>query len=335
MDEQETRQAVHEQIDQLEVPQDLVAAAIQAGIEQAGDKQAKPRLRHFGRWILTAAAAVLLGVGGLAAVNPSVSQALSNVAWLTNFYVFQGAANHFSTLHVDGTAKALDQRVTSNGVTVQLVEAYYNGRKVGVAGEVTGLFDHEKADETMAFDLSGTEPAKLRGVTSGFQATKTGFRFRTVYEVKSAQLPDRVVLPLNIDHINGIVGRWNFEITLDQKTGTHALVQKAYDLDIPGGEIIPMSMTSFHEGAELVYRSTTTGDADVLGFNSIKNAAGQELIDSSDGFRVGLGVNDLPLKAPLVQGQTYQVICEIDSKNSEKPTLLTREVILWPANTLQ
>ncbi|MFC6314788.1 DUF4179 domain-containing protein [Lapidilactobacillus achengensis] len=332
MDEQETRQAVHDQIDQLEVPQDLVAAAIQTGIEQAASKQTKPRRRHLGRWILTAAAAVLLGVGGVAAVNPSVSQALSNVAWLTNFYVFQGGVNHFSTLHVDGTAKAMDQRVTSNGVTVHLVEAYYNGRKVGVAGEVTGLFDHEKADEAMAFDLSGTEPENLRPVTGGFQATKTGFRFRNVYEVKSAGLPNQIVLPINIDHINGIVGRWNFEITLDQTKKTHALAQNAYDLDIPGGEITPMTMTSFHEGAELVYRSTSTGGADVLGFNSIKNAAGQELIDSSDGFRVGLGVCYLPLKEPLVQGKAYQVICEIDQKTSKKPTLVTREVVLWPAD---
>ncbi|WP_261807368.1 DUF4179 domain-containing protein [Lapidilactobacillus luobeiensis] len=337
MDEQETRKAVHDRIDQLDVPQDLVAAAIETGIDQASGKQVKPRRRrHLGRWILTAAAAVLLGVGGLAAVNPSVSRALSNVAWLTNFYLHHD--DHFNSFHVNGIAKSMDQKVTSNGVTVHLVEAYYNGRTIGYTGEVTGLtkaIDPEQ--DWVPLDLDDTPAKNLTSSTSNFEPTKSGFRFHATFLVDKGEVPESVLLPIRISNVNGVVGRWNFNINLTQSQQKHAIQQKPYDLDLPGGEIIPVSMTTFASGAEFTFRTTTDGRYGFIGISAIKTAEEDQLIDGTDGYYASLGITHLPLKEPLVQGKTYHVVYQYQMKTDGSPEAdivgadIERDIVLWPA----
>ncbi|WP_179393781.1 DUF4179 domain-containing protein [Lacticaseibacillus absianus] len=309
MADRSNRQVMHDRFDQIPVPRAAVAAAITRGVKAA------PLPHRLRKQLLAAAAALMLGTAGLAAFNPVVGQAFDNAAWLSSFYLLHGDRDHFNTFHVTGVAKGLNQTVTSHGLTVHLTEAYYAGATVGVTGEITGMTAaqrHMNGEDELSLAVGDTGATPVSLVSSDFQATKTGYRFRLRYDVTAAPTPSALTLPLHVTHIGPVAGRWSFNLKLHQPAPVvTTLGQQGLATGAAGVTFTPLTMTTDAHGAALRYRMTVDRQRDepVAEIVALKDAAGHDLIDRRDGLVVhdAGAVNTLPLKQALVSGQAYTV----------------------------
>lgn len=213
MSEQQERQLIHEQFNRIPVPKDAVYAAIGRGVESA------PRRHPLRNSLLALAATLLLGTAGVATLNPAVGQAISNVTWLSGFYLFNGRRDNFHNFHVNGKVKGLDETVTSHGLTVHLVEAYYSGNTIGVTGEVTGMNQKQlnlNGEDEFAFALKPTKAPHFSNSSYDFQQTKTGYRFSLVFRANGKIAPNQVTLPVAFDNLGGVAGAWQFELHMNK-----------------------------------------------------------------------------------------------------------------------
>ncbi|WP_156314259.1 DUF4179 domain-containing protein, partial [Lacticaseibacillus camelliae] len=298
---------------------------------------AAPKRRRWGMRLLLAAAGVLLATGGAFAVSPAVGQAVgqavSNATWLSEFYLLHGGTNSARTFHVNGTAKALNQQVTSHGLTVRLVEAYYSGKTIGITGEVTGL-THEQiyrnGEDELGLDNQITPLPGVEADSLDFAPTKTGYRFTETYRITREKAPTSLRLPVTITHINGVRGDWRFRLNFQQKPAVTHELSGNYTLR-PGVTLVPLQAVKYSQGAELRFNLTFDQEQYLdAAITDIRSADGHSLLDVSNGFDTKNGVNSLPLKQLPNAGQSYRVRLDYQLKTQNRGHTVVREIVLVP-----
>ncbi|MFD1394067.1 DUF4179 domain-containing protein [Lacticaseibacillus jixianensis] len=330
MDERQTRAKVHEMIDEIPVPTAAVNAAIGRGVAAAGKK------RHWGKRLVLAAAVLVIGTAGAAAVNPAVGQAVSNAAWLGEFYLLHGGQNPARAFHVNGTATALAEQVTSHGLTVRLVEAYYSGKEIGITGEVTGMTHaqiYKNGEDELGLDNQITPLPGVEADSLDFAPTKTGYRFTETYRITRAKAPTSVRLPITITHINGVRGDWRFKLNFRQKPAVTHELSGNYTLR-PGVTLAPLQAVKYSQGAELRFSLKFDQEQYLdAAITDIRGADGHSLLDLSNGFDTKNGVNSLPLKQLPNAGQSYRVRLDYQLKTQKRGHTVVREIVLVPKAT--
>lgn len=325
------RDELHDAIDQIPVPTAAVNAAIDQGIAAAPVKH---------RWrarLLVLAAAVLFGGAGLAAGTPIISQAVSNVAWLTAFYLRNGETDNFNTYHIDGVAKNLNKTITSHGITVKLVEAYYSGKTIGITGEITGLntTDFDPNGEHELEMVTDDTPGKhLFHDMTDFQPIKHGYRFRQTYIVTSKTAPSSITLPFTIKQIGLTVGRWKANLKMSQPTPIVNIINDTtYDFGLKGITITPHSITKYAHGSELAFNikaDHTRYEADSTSIDFIKNSSGQQLITNAGSFGSSDSRNYLSMVRMPKRGEKYLVRCSYFLKGHKRANTVTKKMVIWP-----
>lgn len=329
MDERESRAQIHAAVDQLPVPTSAVNAAIQRGVVSA------PRRRHRVRRLFLAAAILVLGTVGIATANPgvgqAVTQAVSNAAWLSEFYLLHGGVNSARVFHVNGTATALNQQVTSHGLTVRLVEAYYSGKAIGITGEVTGMTHgqiYQNGEDELGLDNQITPVPGVQADSLDFAPTKTGYRFTETYRITRAKAPTSLRLPLTITHVNGVRGDWRFKLNFQQKPAVTHELSGNYTLR-PGVTLVPLQAVKYSQGAELRFNLKFNQKQYLdAAITAISDADGHALLDLSNGFDSKNGVNSLPLKQLPKAGQAYRVRLDYQLKTQKRGHTVVREIVL-------
>ncbi|WP_262314908.1 DUF4179 domain-containing protein [Lacticaseibacillus parakribbianus] len=336
MDEQRDRQLLHDEFDQIPVPEALVHDALAQGVKKA------PRQHRVRNGLLAAAAALALTTAGLAAFVPQVGQAFDNVGWLAAFYLRNGNDVNATAFHVNGVAKSLNQTATSHGITVHLVEAYYAGKIISVTGEITGMTERQinmNGEHELSYYAASTAKQHFFNDTYDFQETKSGYRFRLLYHATANTAPTSVTLPIRIQELGGVFGRWNFDLKMSQPAPVVTkLAGATYDFGVPGLTVAPVALIKYAHGAELQYRATGDsryehGETGEIGIMSIQDAQGHSLIDMSDGMTLGGpdgSLTDLALTKLPVRGQAYRVQVDYFVKGEKSAREVTKSIVLWP-----
>jgi hypothetical protein len=209
----------HESIDRIEVPEEDVVNAIQAGVRKGSKIKSKQKSRFKVLGASVAAAAVLLVSSGF--IVPSVGNVMADIPFLSKLYEHDKVAENLASQQL---ISELNEKASFGGIDVTVTEAYYDGAMVGVTFDVKGDVKGDKEEMYAFYEIFNRDPnieetmelVKLLPVEGGYKG-----HIQLSYH--KAELPTVTTLPFNIigigetnDNWKNEQGKWNFDLPLKQ-----------------------------------------------------------------------------------------------------------------------
>lgn len=197
----------------IPVPTDALQDRIRQGITQgvAERKQQRPRRKQY------------VAIAGLAAslfvttfIVPPFASAMSHVPLIGGLYrSFTEQGTVGTEIEKKQLATAIDQTVTDQGITIKVVDAYYDGTTIGMNLTATGVPDVNETKRAAFYEVfkgdkrfEGTENQEL----AHFKQDGKVWKARIEYDVGLQKLSDSMQVPLVISEMFGLDGNWQFEV---------------------------------------------------------------------------------------------------------------------------
>jgi hypothetical protein len=209
----------HESIGQIEVPEEDVVKAIQAGVRKGSQVKAK-RKSGFKVIALSAAAAAGLFVSS-GFLFPSMSHVMADIPFLAKLYENDKVA---SNLAAQQLITELNEKATFDGIEVTVTDAYYDGAMIGVTFNVKGEVKGGEEDIYAFYEIFDRNP-KIEETMELVKLLPTddGYKGHIQLSYPGTELPAETTLPLNFLGIGKIddswkdeQGKWNFDVPILQ-----------------------------------------------------------------------------------------------------------------------
>lgn len=199
--------------EKIPVPTNALQDRIRQGITQgvAERKQRRPRRKQY------------VAIAGLAAslfvttfIIPPFASAMSHVPLIGGLYrPFTEQGTVGTEIEKKQLATAIDQTVTDQGITIKVVDAYYDGTTIGMNLTATGVPDVNETKRAAFYEVfkgdkrfEGTENQEL----AHFKQDGKVWKARIEYDVGLQKLSDAMQVPLVISEMFGLDGNWKFEV---------------------------------------------------------------------------------------------------------------------------
>ncbi|WP_226086268.1 DUF4179 domain-containing protein [Mesobacillus sp. S13] len=266
----------HECVDRIDVPEDDVVKAIQAGVRK-GSRMKPKRRPLFKTAAVSAAAAALFISSGF--MFPSMASVMAEIPILAKLYENDKVAENLSSQQL---ITELNEKAAFAGIDVTVTEAYYDGAIIGVTFDVKGEVKGNE-DEIYAFYEIFDRDHNIEETMELVKLVPDGDGYKGHIQLSSprAELPAETTLPFNIIGIGEISdnwkdeqGKWNFDvpisqlpfetIALDQATelGQHKI---AFEKLIKGTSSMAIEYTlSYPEGSQKVRFDLSDGNGKQL-----------------------------------------------------------------------
>lgn len=209
----------HESVNQIEVPEDDVLNAIQAGVRKGSKIKHKPKPHFKVIGASVAAAAVLFVATGF--MVPSVGKVMADIPFLAKLYEHDKVAGNLASQQL---ITELNEKAAFDGIDVRVTDAYYDGAIIGVTFDVKGEVKGNE-DEIYAFyEIFDRDP----NIEETMELVKLlpaegGYKGHIQLSYPRAELPAETTLPFNIIGIGEIndnwkdeQGKWNFDVPISQ-----------------------------------------------------------------------------------------------------------------------
>ncbi|MBT2680274.1 DUF4179 domain-containing protein [Bacillus sp. ISL-35] len=207
-----------ESVGQIEVPEEDVISAIQAGVRK-GKKMRPQRQPLFKAAAVSAAAAALFILSGF--MFPSMASVMAEIPLLAKLYEHDKVAENLASQQL---ITELNEQASYDGIDVTVTDAYYDGAMIGVTFDIEGEIKGEK-DEIYAFyEIFDRDP----NIEETMELVKlvpdgAGYKGHIQLSYPRAELPTGSTLPFNIIGIGEIKdswkdeqGKWNFDVPILQ-----------------------------------------------------------------------------------------------------------------------
>jgi hypothetical protein len=208
----------HECVNRIDVPEDDVIKAIQAGVRKGNHIKVKQKSR-FKVGALTAAAAALFISSGF--LFPSMASVMAEIPFLAKLYEHDKVAENLASQQL---ITELNEKAAFDGIDVTVTEAYYDGAMIGITFDVKGEVRGNQ-DEVYAFyEVFDRDP----NIEETMELVKLvpdgeGYKGHVQLSYPRAELPAENTLPFNIIGIGEISdswkdeqGKWNFDVPISQ-----------------------------------------------------------------------------------------------------------------------
>ena len=208
----------HECVDRIDVPEDDVVKAIQAGIRKGNEIKPKRKPLFKVAAISAAAAALFISSGFL---FPSMASVMADIPLLAKLYEHDKVAENLASQQL---ITGLNVQASFDGIHVTVTEAYYDGAMIGVTFDVKGEVRGDQ-DEVYAFyEIFDRDP----NIEETMELVKLvpdgdGYKGHIQLSFPRAELPAETTLPFNIIGIGEISdswkdeqGKWNFDVPISQ-----------------------------------------------------------------------------------------------------------------------
>ncbi|MCM3664512.1 DUF4179 domain-containing protein [Mesobacillus subterraneus] len=208
----------HESVGQIEVPEEDVVKAIQAGIRKGSRMKPKRKPLFKTAAVSAAAAALFLSSGFL---FPSMAKVMAEIPLLAKLYEHDKVAENLASQQL---ITELNEKTTYDGIDVTVIEAYYDGAIIGVTFDVRGDVKGDQ-DEIYAFyEIFDRDP----NIEETMELVKLvpdgeGYKGHIQLSYPRSELPAEMKLPLNFLGIGEIddswkdeQGKWNFDVPILQ-----------------------------------------------------------------------------------------------------------------------
>ncbi|WP_335870998.1 DUF4179 domain-containing protein [Bacillus sp. 2205SS5-2] len=324
----------HDEMNEIDFPEQEAFQAISKGIEQ-GKNEKKPKKKQSIKkyaWITSIAASAFL-VSGL--YFSPVSNVLASVPFIGSIYE-KFNLELGAELSNRQLVTALNETASNNGVDITIMDAYYEGDKVGLSFNVEGEdvtldFDREREPESgYSFHLfDGKEQKQWSGGHSQLEQEGNGYIAAIELSSSETTLPERFTLPVTFTRITGIKGTWQFEIPLERLP--YETVQLNSENELAGGYSLTVNTLSKGQATTVIdYTTFYPNDLkyDQIDFkiyddrnNVITKHAGNIL--SSQENEVGvMKENRLTINQEVNQEVEYLTVYP-EIRHTEQPTVLT------------
>lgn len=219
------------QMAEIELPEDEIFAAVSRGIKVGKEKKRKKGRysRKSAAIFSTAAASAVLASGF---IFTPVTNVLASVPLLGSIY------ENFSFSIGRELASAelvteLNEKATSNGVSITLTSVFFDGNVVGVTFKAEGDTLPEKwvegpngpASGYRQYLFDGSESKQWPGAHSGIVKTGDGYIGSMEFYHQAKELPADFTLPLTFDYMAGQKGEWKFDVPVKRIPNETAAVK--------------------------------------------------------------------------------------------------------------
>lgn len=199
--------------EKIPVPTNALQDRIRQGITQgvAERQHVRPRRKQY------------VAIAGLAAslfvttfIVPPFASAMSHVPLIGGLYrPFTEQGTVGTEIEKKQLATTIDQTVTDQGITIKVVDAYYDGTTIGMNLTATGVPDVNETKRAAFYEVfkgdkrfEGTENQEL----AHFKQDGKVWKARIEYDVGLQKLSDSMQVPLVISEMFGLDGNWQFEV---------------------------------------------------------------------------------------------------------------------------
>jgi hypothetical protein len=205
-------------VGEIDVPEEDVVSAIQAGVRK-GSKMKPKRRPLFKAGAVSAAAAALFISSGF--MFPSMASVMAEIPLLAKLYEHDKVAENLASQQL---ITELDEKATYDGIDVTVTEAYYDGAIIGVTFDVKGEVKGDKDDIYAFYEIFDRDP----NIEETMELVKlvpdgAGYKGHIQLSYPRSGLPAEMNLPLNFLGIGEIddswkdeEGKWNFDVPILQ-----------------------------------------------------------------------------------------------------------------------
>lgn len=199
--------------EKIPVPTNALQDRIRQGITQ-GVAERKQQRRHRKQYVAIAGLAASLFVTTF--IVPPFASAMSHVPLIGGLYrPFTEQGTVGTEIEKKQLATTIDQTVTDQGITIKVVDAYYDGTTIGMNLTATGVPDVNETKRAAFYEVfkgdkrfEGTENQEL----AHFKQDGKVWKARIEYDVGLQKLSDSMQVPLVISEMFGLDGNWQFEV---------------------------------------------------------------------------------------------------------------------------
>ena len=215
--------------EKIPVPTNALQDRIRQGITQgvAERQKVRPRRKQY------------VAIAGLAAslfvttfIVPPFASAMSHVPLIGGLYrPFTEQGTVGTEIEKKQLATAIDQAVTDQGITIKVVNAYYDGTTIGMNLTATGVPDVNETKRAAFYEVfkgdkrfEGTENQELAHFKQDGQVWKAQIE----YNVGLQKLNNSMQVPLVISEMFGLDGNWQFEVPVKRLQA----IEKTFDTTV-------------------------------------------------------------------------------------------------------
>ncbi len=213
------KKSYHKDYEEIVVPKEEVFQAIHKGVKHAKMNQKPNHKKHYRKGLISAAAAVILFFSS-GFIFPAMSHALSNVPLLGQLY---GGFNDSvgKDLETKKLVTRLNQTASSQGITVKITSAYYDGAEIGMTFQADGDLQTDKNGHFRAFyevfgnDHSITESMETKELADT-KTTKAEHTGHIQISYPKQELPANATVPITFKELGDKKGAWKFNVPIKQ-----------------------------------------------------------------------------------------------------------------------
>ncbi|EOA3903074.1 DUF4179 domain-containing protein [Bacillus cytotoxicus] len=225
------KQWFHDEINQIDVPEEEMRMVIKQGIARAKkDRPMKKKYKKRKIMLLTAAS-ICIGVLGSGFVFPQMSRVLAEVPIIGKVYsYFHDSIGE--NLSESKLITELHEQAVSNGISVTMNSVYYDGDRIGITFQVDNP-EQVKISDTPAnrfyYDFKLVDGSQKWGSSASFDGriTKDGWFGNIHIDYPEKELPKHTTLPITITSIGDTKGVWKFDIPVKQLENKEIHLQQA------------------------------------------------------------------------------------------------------------
>ncbi|KJD53887.1 hypothetical protein UZ38_30265, partial [Bacillus amyloliquefaciens] len=200
------------EVNKINVPTKEIRESIDKGINRAKrEKRFRPKHAVKRTIFVSGAAAVLLLGSGF--VSPAMQSVLADVPLFGKAY--QQFHDYVGQNLVAGQlVTELNEKASSNNIDVTATSVYFDGGIIGMTFKVKSdtRKDLDDGARMIHFTLFNGERKWAIASQGDIKKTEDGYTGYIQMGYPDKHIPDKLTLPVTITDINGIRGKWKFDI---------------------------------------------------------------------------------------------------------------------------
>ena len=204
------------EVNKINVPTKEIRESIDKGIKRAKrEKTFRPKRAVKRTVFVSSAAAVLLLGSGF--VSPAMQSVLADVPLIGKAY--QQFHDYVGQNLVAGQlVTELNEKASSNNIDVTATSVYFDGGIIGMTFKVKSdtRKDLDDGARMIHFTLFNGERKWAIASQGDLKKTEDGYTGYIQVGYPDKHIPDKLTLPVTITNINGIRGKWKFDIPVDK-----------------------------------------------------------------------------------------------------------------------